>query len=593
MRAVFCSSGLSLLLAVAALEVASAGEAEGTEKTCPAKPDGSVSSSSLLARSKVVRKVSTAVVEDSLLSERDLGGQSLDGEDLADVSLGLELAGEDDEVAASLQQAEEVMAVHAREYVARLRSEMAEARRAAGGAAELDKEGYPVAMGAPHEETVDPSTIPDSRIDPATHYPIQLKCSSSCGPNSQTPCALILVLHGLGMDAGLMIWVTLGQDLSASGGFSEENGPFCAAFLKSSGNGWDYKYDGHDSKLIYAAIKHVETTRTVDQDRLYMHGYSSGATMTWQMACGPLGSRLAGIAPYAGGLRWNVQCNWRQHVLVSHGTRDCIVPYDPDQNQPAPSAGGSLGFSCEQQPNADRTLPLKSTLSPWATKPFYAGTGARLAFQAAVVSGYNEEGPTLPQKARSMDFAQSDAKNYNIAADQTDEFVYPVDPDACGSSTLWRMQNWNHDYPNKRKGTYGTTYFWQELLRWLMAHVRCRPRVTRACSTTGATTACGTPVSTQAFLATEGAGANAEACRYQCERSKGCAEGWYVPKWYRCYLYGFPWSASACTARQSWGDLEISVFNCVEEPAPTPPPTLPTPLPTPPPTDGNALAAWR
>jgi len=295
--------------------------------------------------------------------------------------------------------------------------------------------------------------------------------------------------------------------------------------------------------------------------------------------------------PYAGGLRWNTQCLWRQHVLTVHGTRDCVVPYDYGQDEPAASAGGSLGLHCSELPNATQSTPLRTELRPNAHNPIYAGTGTRLAFHVAVANGYSKDDPDLPPKTRSFDLADSDARNWDIPLYETDEFIYPVDPaNSCGSSTLWRMNKWNHDYPNKRRGSLsGVAIFWVEMRRWLATRVRCQPKVERACMYTNEHTACGTPQWVSAFQAREGgASMSTQTCRLTCQYSKDCAEGWYLATHKMCFLYGFPWSPSACAERQSWGtQFGISVFKCDEWPAPTPLPSGAAPAPTPEPSSAS------
>eukprot|EP00927_Polykrikos_kofoidii_P003226 TRINITY_DN11285_c0_g1_i1.p1 TRINITY_DN11285_c0_g1~~TRINITY_DN11285_c0_g1_i1.p1 ORF type:complete len:804 (+),score=94.16 TRINITY_DN11285_c0_g1_i1:58-2469(+) len=614
----------SLFIVLALIHVYTDG-AEDTAELCPAEVKDSSCGNSLVVRKTWTTRVSESLVEDaegtwsppvkqnfdsqkenlmmlpasvlgdmaqSLVGEGNISKQSLGqlnrSEEFLAITVeaaagGLEMAHQAREVQFAMQQADEAKAAYNLKYMEQVRAEMAEAERVAGGQAEFATDGC-----SPQEEIVDPSAaFPE--IPSQSHHKMTFRCSQSCASGSTTPCPLLIVLHGTGMNAADMFWLMM-RNKHKEGHDEATHGPLCTAWLKSSGIAWDYDPDGFDSKLVEAAIRHIENTRALDQDRIYLHGFSSGAIMSYALSCGRLGERIAAIVPYAGGLMSNLQCAWRQHILAVHGTRDCVVPYDEGLTE-APSAGGSYGLACGEMPNADRMIPLrpKAEWPTWGQTPTYAGTGARAALHAAIANGYSTLAPVLPAKVRSFDLAATDDRNWNIAADETDEFVYPAGEGACGSSTLWRINSWGHAYPNQ-VNSKGVTQFWEELWNWLATRVRCRPRTKTVCSNTNLGSACASPKWNKAtignppqlikhIMMTSQDGITADACRLQCQRSKGCSEGWFVEEYKLCVLYGLPWGAANCKSRRDWGKT-ITTFECEQQPlGPTPATPRPTPAP--------------
>lgn len=86
--------------------------------------------------------------------------------------------------------------------------------------------------------------------------------------------------------------------------------------------------EANDVQFISDLLDRVEAMLCVDADRVYATGVSNGAGMAVRLAC-ELSSRLAAIAPIAGGYKSQPPCHPDRPVSVIevHGTSDAAVPY--------------------------------------------------------------------------------------------------------------------------------------------------------------------------------------------------------------------------------------------------------------------------
>src|SRR5205085_1686523 len=84
-----------------------------------------------------------------------------------------------------------------------------------------------------------------------------------------------------------------------------------------------------DVGFVTALLDRLERSLCVDHQRVYATGVSNGGGMAARLGC-QLGSRIAAIAPVAGGYRSLPQCKPTRplSVLEIHGTADPVVPYD-------------------------------------------------------------------------------------------------------------------------------------------------------------------------------------------------------------------------------------------------------------------------
>lgn len=170
-----------------------------------------------------------------------------------------------------------------------------------------------------------------------------------------TPAPLVVVLHGNSSTADDMVQTTQFDLAADAHGFilvypngieRSWNGGFCCEPAPTLGV--------NDLAFLDALIPHVESQRSVNRERVYMTGFSSGAIMTYRYACE--GSQaVRAIAPVAGTMMLTgCHPEHTPSVLAINGTADREVPY----------AGGHLlpGASA-----TDAVVPgVMSVVSLWA-----------------------------------------------------------------------------------------------------------------------------------------------------------------------------------------------------------------------------------
>ena len=105
---------------------------------------------------------------------------------------------------------------------------------------------------------------------------------------------------------------------------------------------WLSSIGSKDMNWFGGLLTHVEATACVDENRVYVTGYSNGAFMTSALAC-QYSSRVAAVAPVAG-----IQARCKTHrpvpVIAFHGTADPLVHYNGTASKAAqalPSPDGS------------------------------------------------------------------------------------------------------------------------------------------------------------------------------------------------------------------------------------------------------------
>ena len=99
---------------------------------------------------------------------------------------------------------------------------------------------------------------------------------------------------------------------------------------------------GADLQFVEQLLDRVEATMCTDDTRIYATGVSNGGGMVALLGC-HMGSRLAAIAPVAGGYSTLEDCRpkHRLSVLEIHGTADQVVPY---KGKPPNGAGSVPAF---------------------------------------------------------------------------------------------------------------------------------------------------------------------------------------------------------------------------------------------------------
>lgn len=144
-----------------------------------------------------------------------------------------------------------------------------------------------------------------------------------------TPAPLVLILHGNGSTGDDMANTTLFDANAEAHAFivvypdgidRSWNGDFCCEPAPTLGV--------DDLAFLNALIPQVEHDYRIDQHRLFMTGFSSGAIMVYRYACqGAV--PITAIAPVAGTMLLNEACTPKQptSLLAINGTADGEVPY--------------------------------------------------------------------------------------------------------------------------------------------------------------------------------------------------------------------------------------------------------------------------
>jgi polyhydroxybutyrate depolymerase len=138
--------------------------------------------------------------------------------------------------------------------------------------------------------------------------------------------ALVLAFHGSGGNGAEM------ARYSELSGVSDRNG-FIVVYPSSAAHHWTLNdadpSEPHDVAFIARLLRVLNRTICMDPRRVYATGVSNGGGFVARVGC-ELSSRLAAIAPVAGGYRSLDECRPDRpvSVLEIHGTADPVVPYD-------------------------------------------------------------------------------------------------------------------------------------------------------------------------------------------------------------------------------------------------------------------------
>lgn len=142
-----------------------------------------------------------------------------------------------------------------------------------------------------------------------------------------TRLPVVLVLHGLGVDAGAM-----STSADWRGAIAEHE--FLAVFPQGLANSWNMGpccppanlVGTDDAAFLTQVIDEVLARDDADADRLYMTGFSNGALMTYAYACAHSG-RFAAVAPMSGSNVTGCTPSEPLSLLHQHSDPDLVVPF--------------------------------------------------------------------------------------------------------------------------------------------------------------------------------------------------------------------------------------------------------------------------
>jgi polyhydroxybutyrate depolymerase len=228
----------------------------------------------------------------------------------------------------------------------------------------------------------------------------------------RTPMPVVVDLHGYGVSAADMIRVTQLGTYGNRDGFITIT-PQVARHIPY----WQTGFKSKDLAFLRGVIANVTSSLCVDQNRIFVTGYSNGAIMASVLACADA-AQVAAIAPVSG-IANPSHCNPSRPVPVVafHGTSDPLVSYT--------GGLGSLAYK----------LPL-----PPGTK----GTISQLLGNNVPQS---TTGPSIPQTTAAWAKRDgcSSTSTTRVVAKNVALISYPC---ANGSSVeLYRIRGGGHTWP--------------------------------------------------------------------------------------------------------------------------------------------------
>jgi polyhydroxybutyrate depolymerase len=138
---------------------------------------------------------------------------------------------------------------------------------------------------------------------------------------------------------------------------------------------WRASISSRDMDWFGGLLTHVEATACVDENRVFVTGYSNGAFMTSAVAC-QFSSRVAAVAPIAGIQGLHCKTHRPVPVVAFHGTADPLVHYNGTPSKAAaalPAPNGSHETLAEEA----KQLGVKGAFTKGPTIPQEAAAWAK------------------------------------------------------------------------------------------------------------------------------------------------------------------------------------------------------------------------
>jgi polyhydroxybutyrate depolymerase len=159
----------------------------------------------------------------------------------------------------------------------------------------------------------------------------------------RTPMPVVVDLHGYGVSAADMVQVTQLGTFGNRDGFITIT-PQVARHIPY----WQTGFKSKDLAFLRGVLTNVSSSLCVDQNRIFVTGYSNGAIMASVLACADA-AQVAAIAPVSGVANPS-QCNPSRPVPVVafHGTSDPLVSYT--------GGLGSLAYKLPLPPGTKGTI---------------------------------------------------------------------------------------------------------------------------------------------------------------------------------------------------------------------------------------------
>jgi polyhydroxybutyrate depolymerase len=244
-------------------------------------------------------------------------------------------------------------------------------------------------------------------------------------PSADGPVPLVLNLHGSRFTAAQQ------EGFSGMDATADAQG-FVVAYPQAAipaGHGYEWHVPGQplsggraapadapdDVKFLAAVVQAIEKRATIDPKRVFVTGFSGGATMASQLAC-DLADTIAAAAP-VGGLRFPSPCGARRAVSIVafHGTSDPVKPYEGGDG-PAWTYGVREGAEQWAAHDGCGGAIDESSPGPSVRRTRYTGCrdGATVVLYAVDGAGHEwPGGPPLPDSVTTPLGPQSSAVDAN------------------------------------------------------------------------------------------------------------------------------------------------------------------------------------
>jgi polyhydroxybutyrate depolymerase len=215
----------------------------------------------------------------------------------------------------------------------------------------------------------------------------------------RTAMPVVVDLHGYGVSAADMVKITKLGTFGNRDGFITIT-PQVARHLPY----WTTGFKSKDVAFLRGVISRVESTLCVDQNRLFVTGYSNGAIMASVLACVDA-AQVAAIAPVSG-IANPANCipSRPVSVVAFHGTSDPLVPYTGGLGADAyklPLPQGAKGNISQllgnNVPQSTKGPSIPKTTAAWATRDSCASTSTTrvVAKNVALISYACRSGATV------------------------------------------------------------------------------------------------------------------------------------------------------------------------------------------------------
>ena len=158
---------------------------------------------------------------------------------------------------------------------------------------------------------------------------------------------IVLAFHGFGLNAGQM------ADYTKLPAIADQRG-FIVVTPQGAGTPqhWNWRKtptDPDDGRFVSDVLAKLDAELCVDQDRIFVAGFSDGAAMSRVLAC-DLPDRFAAVGVVASP---NVPCVAPVPMISFHGTADPLIPFEGGVVPVAVGGGGAFP-------------PVRRSVSEWA-----------------------------------------------------------------------------------------------------------------------------------------------------------------------------------------------------------------------------------